>query len=398
MIDFADYMTALSSSGPSRGSVLKNQSDIIMNASFTNDPTYRKVYILDRTGWKFEDAKYQFHMAQSISKDAVDYYLQFRPKVHYPIGSYVIVPDDTSPDVDLTEEELKNPFLQPVEKRFQWWIIVGRDNANAFVRYNILKCNWNFQWLYKGQVQNCFGCVRNANSYTSGKWTDEYSSSLDDLNGAWIPDTAFAYGEGNLEHLGLSDTRTIMHEQRFMLTHNKLDPKVYQATKITDLFPAGIIKMSLKQDDVNPVRDNLDLLICDYYDENGETAHDHVLPEDPAVVTIAQYIVDPTSGELVKTDSVDTQLHIGKTSYYHADFQEPFSAEWNIEFINDGESSTSTEDAQYYCGLIKLSRYSDSIVSVKPGKAKSLIGKKFRLVMADTGHSCAGSLDLEVIA
>lgn len=189
-----------------------------------------------------------------------------------------------------------------------------------------------------------------------------------------------------------------MHEQRFMLTHNKLDPKVYQATKITDLFPAGIIKMSLKQDDVNPVRDNLDLLICDYYDENGETAHDHTLPEDPAVVTISQYIVDPASGELVKTDSLDTQLRIGKTSYYHADFQGLLSAEWNIEFINDGESSVSTEDAQYYCGLIKLSRYSDSIVSVKPGKAKSLIGKKFRLVMADTDHSCAGSLDLEVIA
>ena len=183
MIDFADYMTALSSSGPSRGSVLKNQSDIIMNASFTNDPTYRKVYILGRTGWKFEDAKYQFHMAQSISKDAVDYYLQFRPKVHYPIGSYVIVPDDTSPDVDLTEEELKNPFLQPVEKRFQWWIIVGRDNANAFVRYNILKCNWNFQWLYKGQVQNCFGCVRNANSYTS-KWRTQYATARCIGNGA----------------------------------------------------------------------------------------------------------------------------------------------------------------------------------------------------------------------
>mgnify|MGYP004596765991 CR=1 FL=1 len=40
------------------------------------------------------DAKYVFHQDQSISKDAVDWYLQFRPGVEFPIGTIVIVPDD----------------------------------------------------------------------------------------------------------------------------------------------------------------------------------------------------------------------------------------------------------------------------------------------------------------
>lgn len=167
MITPKNYKQLLSSRGTSQGDIRKKQSDFIMNSTFTRDVAYKKVYILTPDGWVFTDAKYQTHTAQSIAKDAVDCYLQFRPSVHFPIGTYVIVPDDTSPDLNLTDSEMRNPFTQPIEKRTQWWMIVGRDNANAFVRYNILQCNWNFQWIYDGEVQNCFGCVRNANSYTS---------------------------------------------------------------------------------------------------------------------------------------------------------------------------------------------------------------------------------------
>lgn len=169
MIKLNDYKQKLSSHGTSQGEIRKKQSDFLMDSTFTRDVAYKKVYILTKDGWKYEDAKYQTHSTPSIAKDAVDYYLQFRPSVHFPIGSYVIVPDDTSADINLTESELENPFAQPVEKRSQWWMIVGRDNANAFVRYNILQCNWNFQWVYDGDVKSCFGCVRNANSYTSWK-------------------------------------------------------------------------------------------------------------------------------------------------------------------------------------------------------------------------------------
>lgn len=167
MITSTNYKQLLSSRGTSQGEIRKKQSDYLMDITFTRDVAYKKVYILTPDGWTFADAKYQTHTVQSIAKDAVDYYLQFRPSVHFPIGSYVIVPDDTSPEINLSSTELDNPFLQPINKRTQWWMIVGRDNANAFVRYNILQCNWNFQWVYDGEIMSCFGCVRNANSYTS---------------------------------------------------------------------------------------------------------------------------------------------------------------------------------------------------------------------------------------
>jgi hypothetical protein len=185
MINAATYHSYLNSYGTSLGNIRKNQSRSVIDYTFTGDPSYKRVYILTKDGWKYEDAKYQLHSAKSILKDDVDYYLQFRPSVHYPIGSYVIVPDDTSSNINLNSEELRNPFLQPVKERTQWWIIVNRDNSNSFVRYNILKCNWNFQWIHDGKIQNSFGCVRDASSYTSGKWTDEYSSSLDNLT-AWM--------------------------------------------------------------------------------------------------------------------------------------------------------------------------------------------------------------------
>lgn len=161
------YKAYLSAHGRNEAEIKKNQSDYNIDKTFKRDPTYKRVYILTSEGWKFEDAKYQFHVANSILKDAVDYYLQFRPKIHYPVGSYVIIPDDTSFDINLTEEQLLNPFAQPVEDRTQWWLIVGRTDSNAFVRYNVIKCNWNFKWVYKGKILESFGAVRNANSYTS---------------------------------------------------------------------------------------------------------------------------------------------------------------------------------------------------------------------------------------
>lgn len=169
MINLNQYKQHLSNSGKNLAQVRRNQTDAVLNQTWTADPTYRRVYILTPNGWKWEDAKYQFHFAQTVSKDDVDYYLQFRPGVHYPIGTYVIVPDDTSPDINLTVEELAHPFKQPLIRRTQWWLIVDRDHQNAYVRYNILRCNWEFKWIHNQKLEKIFAVVRSANSYTSRK-------------------------------------------------------------------------------------------------------------------------------------------------------------------------------------------------------------------------------------
>ena len=75
------YRKRLQQSGNHMGEVLKNQSDMIMNATFTRDIAYRKCRINNMP----VDAKYIVHTYYNISKDAVDYHLQFRPGIHYPI-------------------------------------------------------------------------------------------------------------------------------------------------------------------------------------------------------------------------------------------------------------------------------------------------------------------------
>lgn len=166
MIDLDTYSYYLKSKGRNLAEVRKNQSDKLMNATFLGDVGYKRVYILDpEKGWKYTDAHYSKHSAASIVKDEVDSYLQFRPKEHYPIGTYVFIPDDTDFDLDIDEE---HPFEGNTRNL---WLIVGRNDAKQFVRYLVLRCNWNLKWVVgygdQKKILNCWCIARNANSYTS---------------------------------------------------------------------------------------------------------------------------------------------------------------------------------------------------------------------------------------
>lgn len=399
-MDFLSYQEVLKSRGNNLAQARRIQSDKNINATFTSDPAYKRVYILTKNGWKFEDAKYQFHSTPSISKDPVDYYLQFRPKVHYPIGSYVFIPDDTNFEINLTEAELKEPFSLPEEKITQLWFLVGRDESLAYVRYNALKCNWNFKWLYKGQIYSCWGANRSAHSYTSGIWSDEYSSSLDNLTSAWLPDTFYVYGD-KLKELGLYDNRTIMHKQRFMLSNNVLDPKVYQVTKIVDLSPSGVIKLSIKQDELNLTCDNLKLQICDYYSSEGDS--NLKVPEEfntskYNTSEIYKGIMDENNELILDPFNSLIRIPIGKTFYFLSKFSDDtIKGKWFVS-LEDEEHIYSEKDKKYYEGLLSLTDFNDNILAIKPGKAKSLIGKRFKLCACDDYGDYHSSIILEVVS
>lgn len=394
-MNISSYKNYLSSRGNTLGQVKRTQSDVIMNNTFTLDPTYKKVYILTKEGWKWEDAKYQFHSAPSISKDAVDYYLQFRPGVHYPVGSYVIVPDDSEFDINLSEEEKVNPFSQPVENRTQWWIIVGRDEANAYVRYMILKCDWDFRWIYKGKMMNCWACSKNANSYTSGIWRDDISMSSDNLTSSFIPDTYHVYGD-KLEELGLCDTRTIFYLQRFFMSNNDLEPKIYQVTKITDINPQGIIKLSIKQDELNEKRDNIELRICDYYTDEGDIRLDEPTKDETDITKTSEikWMTVNEDGEL--ETGTETLLELGQTYYFEVEFSDAdIDPQWRIE-LADEENIYTEDEHSYYIGLMKLTKFDKSVLALKPAKASSLKGKEFILSVSDFDGEYYSSIKVEV--
>lgn len=393
------YKDYLDSSGNNLSQIYQNQSDDIQNITFKTDINYKKAYILTPSdGWQYIDIKYWKHTNPSIVSDAVDYYIQFRPHVNFPIGSYIIIPNDTSYDLGLNDEELVNPFLQPVENRKTWWMIVDKDAGNAFVRYIVQQCNWDFKWIYNGKICHSFGINKIANSYTSGIYIASTTSRLDDLTQAWIPDVYQLYGDRYKDCL--DDNRTIMFNQRFMIGYNDLNPKVYIVTKIKDFTPKGLIKLSLKQDDYDEHRDNVKLGICNYYNDMGEIQVEETIKEstDKNHFRIIRKMLNDKDELVDIPDNYDTRLFIGKESYFKAEFINEDGkvisdkkAEWRIELVDNQEVN-----ANYYVGLLKLTSFDDNILIIRPSKANSLKGKYFNIIVSDSSGNFSSSYMVEV--
>lgn len=156
------FKTRMALQGRNMGEALKKQSDMIMDASFTNDIAYRKCWIQDKdvifpeqtlagykkakavfrgketydpkklSGFRPIDCKYKVHSYYSISGDNVDYYLQFRPNEHgknpnVRVGAYIFVPDDLGV--------------------YNLWLIVAKDDRPQFPLFYILKCNLLLKWM-----------------------------------------------------------------------------------------------------------------------------------------------------------------------------------------------------------------------------------------------------------
>ena len=147
-----------------------------------------------------------------------------------------------------------------------------------------------------------------------------------------MPDIYYAYGN-NLYELGLDDNRTVMHEQRFMLSNNILDPKVYQVTKVTDLNPSGVIKYSIKQDELDNKRDNVELQICDYYTDSGDQKTE-TIQKPQMMITKSQirWLTLNDDGELEPLyDKSKQYLYLGMNSYF--EYKLPYQdlkSEWNL--------------------------------------------------------------------
>lgn len=251
------------------GEQLKEMSNMVMNETFSNSTSYRRGMIYDCCMEEIQEIEFKFLKTKTytIEKDAVEYMVQFRPGINPEIDF------DNSNDqkhrlgfyIDILDENTKM-----VEK----WLIVGKDNSE-FDKYNVLKCNWWFEWLDEGRnYKKCLGCVRDRNNYNSGVWSDGFSVSVDNQTAFFVPTNDI--------------TRGIDYGIRFMITDNHIHPKTYEITKIMDTFPLGATKIVLKQCHYNEHTDLCGVdeeffgdkkthMICDFYKSNIKP----VSPTDP---------------------------------------------------------------------------------------------------------------------
>ena len=171
------------------GEIRKEESDWGIEMTWDGDIQSKKCYIYDyfhddqpelNVGMTYEnttktkiDAKFIIKTYQSIDKDQIEYYLQFRPsqKVRFdegdelyyfetdyrrkygvqdfPIGMFVDIPDDN--------------------KVYHKWLVCDVEYANQFVKYLVLPCDYFLHWVENdGQnryKRSMWVVLRNQNSY-----------------------------------------------------------------------------------------------------------------------------------------------------------------------------------------------------------------------------------------
>ena len=109
------------------------------------------------------DIKFIRHASQTYNKDPITYWLQFKPgqeccldyydevlgkkyKAIWPVGLYV----------DIMAED----------KKYNKWLIVNLANycQDQFPTFELLKCDFVAQWIYKGQKYECPSVLQSQNS------------------------------------------------------------------------------------------------------------------------------------------------------------------------------------------------------------------------------------------
>lgn len=168
---------------------------------------------------------------------------------------------------------------------------------------------------------------------------------------------------------------------RFMITHNQINPKCYMVSKVDDTTPAGLVKLTFKQDEYNPKRDNPALLLCDYYNNSGDIVVNGDIHE-PSESTI-KYMIVNEDGELEEADSSAPMLELGKTYYFESD-----GSDWRITVLGD----FSEEERLSLEKLITIRNVNDTTISLRPGKSNRIKGLQFNL----SSGSETGAIILEV--
>lgn len=250
-----EYKRLVGRGTSSEGQLRKVQSDEIMNVTWDRDIQSKKCYMYDyyhdddrenaenlhynkNTTKTPVDAKFIITQYGSLSKDQVEYHIQFRPGVrevlpYYKetygkfgmalnIGNYIDIPDD--------------------DGVYNKWLICSRELGNQFVKYNVLPCNYHFHWVYDNKKYAIWGVARLRSSYNSGLWTDYVFTGVENQDQMWLPMN--------------EDTVSFYYDQRIIISVQELEkPITWKVSKVENIHPIGINKITLAQTKFNPETD-----------------------------------------------------------------------------------------------------------------------------------------------
>lgn len=358
---YEDFRKRMERKGTYMGEIMRRQSDIVVDALWMNSVSTRPVQVkVINQGLPptyeapddFEDvlwAHFEEHNKFNVTKDEQDCYLTFRPgelAQHPEIkpGSYVCVPN--------------------VDNEPEWWLIVYIDNDNELRKTQILKCNWVLKWVANGNIYQTLGCQRVANSYNSGSWDADRLTFVDNIMSVWLPTN--------------KDTQTIGYNQRMLISdEGRYPPIAWQVSKIEDTIPVGITKFRFTQENFDPVHDNYELMLANYYDTPVEPSNPLDWKPLPISATITYSGTKPT----IKIG--------GNFKVFTAAFatEDETVKSWSVS----DENGTITEDIEDY-----IIAYDGNKLKLKVVQKYDLVGKVLIIQVIGTNGS-TGELEMEVV-
>jgi hypothetical protein len=290
-----------------------------------------------------------------------------RYDVTFPIGLMIDVPDD------------KGIYTK--------WLIVDYEEANQFVKYSILPCDYRLQWVSiengKSIKRQMWCCTRSANSYTSGLWIDRYINSLDDIQKVLLPLNNLTE---NIRHLKEDGTN-----QRLIISAKSTKPLTWKVSKVENTKPIGIVKLTMEEDSFNVRKDYVE------HDDDGYIIGmwaDYWQNPDVEPSTPDMTVTTTTRCELTASTSSIKDGGSYKTitaKYYSGNDEvtDTYRDEnhlWSYLVGNEDVSDNITESVQADANIIKIKFKTDD---------RRYLGKA--LTVKCVSNNVIGTLQLQII-
>ena len=356
------YRNRMAALGSYEGESRRRNAQKIMDASWMRDAATKPVYVkwVDRGLPVIDDddevlyAKYNVKSYHNITGDEIAYLLQFRLEdmknnPNIKVGSYV---------------QIVNEMDEP-----EWWLIWHLDDRSQFRQCSIVKCTYIYRWISlkdgRRVIHECLGCPRNQSSYNSGVWRDYVTQVVENQHILVMPTN--------------DDSKTITYDTKFLISEpGRYPPLAWKISKVAPSLNGDITKFTMTQEMFDPARDNVELMIGNYYDSivNPE------LPELEEVPTISDLEIAYSGKPAVRAGGGFKKFTL-KSRIDGKLVDTTDDVEWSVDFP-DGD-------------LEKLECTSvGNIFKVKCKNDYSLIGKTFTIT-AKSMHS-SKSIVCEVIS
>ena len=283
------------------GQIYKEQSDWAMEQAWDNDIQSKICYIYDfyhddqprlAEGMTYEnttktriDAKFIVKSYQSMDKDQVDYYIQFKPtqKTHFSEGDELYY-FETDYRKKYHNDNFIGLFIDIPndENIYEKWMILRTEPANQFPKYLILKCNYELMWIENNGTEKIkrrmWSVLKMQSSYNSGLWTDLRFTSQENQDKVWLPLNPIT------EKIWYTNESS--KNMRVLVSSFTDNAIAWQISKVENAQPLGIQKLTLYQDFFDQHRDyiekdsdgNIIGMWASYFDSE-------ITPTDPSTPT-----------------------------------------------------------------------------------------------------------------